>query len=270
MNKDSQINKIANNIVDKNYKNKKVKPVFTQMADNARDLLGYKYNPTTGDIRNNDNDVLPAKEAVKINDALEQNFKQHKQDDYFAKLKRLGIEESKIKHPDYPKVSNQPILRNNVNTKSFPNKNPTVSKYKAFKDNQKRELEEKRFNENFEKQYGDKAIGQHIRKKEYANKKAGRAPYQDFSSSDIIVAEDLKEKAANKLKAMNLPKSTDSISDLNIIGSYEPMVPFKKDLAAIQAEENFKKLQREIKEEKFRLANSGLASIMGGDPKYDK
>ena len=67
MNKDSQINKIANNIVDKNYKNKKVKPVFTQMADNARDLLGYKYNPTTGDIRNNDNDVLPAKEAVKIN-----------------------------------------------------------------------------------------------------------------------------------------------------------------------------------------------------------
>ena len=33
------------------------------------------------------------------------------------KLKEYGIEESSIKHPDYPKVSNQPILRNNINVK---------------------------------------------------------------------------------------------------------------------------------------------------------
>ena len=36
------------------------------------------------------------------------------------KLKEYGIEESSIKHPDYPKVSNQPILRNNINGKLTP------------------------------------------------------------------------------------------------------------------------------------------------------
>jgi len=251
------IDKFANKIVDKNYKDKKVKPVFTQIADNARDILSYKYNSTTGKFANNDGE-LPITEAVKVNDALEKNFQDHKRDDY-------------IKQSVYTKVSDQPILRGNVNNKNFPNKNnPTVNKYKAFKDDQKKQLEEKKFNEHMEKEYGEKAMGQYMRKKEYENKKAGKAPYDNFSTSDIIVAEDIKDKAKKRLKAMNLPKSTDSISDLNIIGSYKPIEPFKKDLAAIQAEENFKKLQREIKEEKFRLANSGLASIMGGDPKYDK
>ena len=36
------------------------------------------------------------------------------------------------------------------------------------------------------------------RKKEYANKKAGKAPYEDFSTSDISVAEDLKDKATER------------------------------------------------------------------------
>ena len=57
--------------------------------------------------------------------------------------------------------------------------------------------------------------------------------------------------------------------NFNSYNSYMPP-PIEKDPQMIQAEKNFQKLQREIKEEKFRLANSGLASIMGGDPKYDK
>ena len=42
-----QFNQAAKKIVDNNYKDSKNKPAFTQMAENARDLLGYKYNSTT-------------------------------------------------------------------------------------------------------------------------------------------------------------------------------------------------------------------------------
>ena len=94
-----------------NYKDKKFKPAFTQMADNARDLLGYKYNPVTGKFGNNDNEVSSASEAVKINDALEKNFQDHKQHDY---LKTYGIEESSKKEPGYPKLADVPILNQKI------------------------------------------------------------------------------------------------------------------------------------------------------------
>ena len=111
---------LANKIVDKNYKDKKVKPVFSQIADNARDLLSYKYNSTTGKFANNDDEISSASEAVKVNDALEKNFQDHKRDDYLNRLKKFGIEESSTKVAGYPKVSNQPILQNNIANKLTP------------------------------------------------------------------------------------------------------------------------------------------------------
>ena len=274
-------NRLADNIVDNNYNNSKNKNPFTQAAEKAKEYLSHTYNKTTGKFENFDGVSLPAKEANEVNEFWDKNFQNQKRDDYLAsnklaqketplqtwnrldkqekqrqknyadRLEKYGIEESSKKVPGYPKVSDQPILANNINNKLTPEQrrkqnylktwgiedgphnpdlrniirnsvyeadaekknNPTVNRYKAFKDNQKKKLEEKKFNQHMENEYGAKAIGQHLRKKIYANKKAGRAPYQDFSSSDIIVAEDLKEKAQKRLKAFQTEEKIKQVSN---------------------------------------------------------
>jgi len=188
---------LANKIVDTNYKNSKNKSPFTQAAENAKELLSYTMQD--GHVENNEGTkrLKTLKEAIEINEALDKNFQDHKKDDYLKKLK----------HPGYPKVSNPAILLNNVNTKNFPNKNnPTVDRYKKFK-------EDKKHKEEFEKEYGEKAIVQHIRAKENKNRMSGKAPYENFSSSDLIVAEHAKEKARKRLGALQSNVNRDQRAD---------------------------------------------------------
>ena len=64
----------------------------------------------------------------------------------------------------------------------------------------KEQLKEEKFKKDFEKEYGHEAIKKDILKNINANKRAGKRDYEGFSSSDIIVAEDIKEKARAKLK----------------------------------------------------------------------
>ena len=193
-------NKLANKIVDKSYKNTKNKNPFTQVAENAAKELSFTLRD--GHIENKAGSARlnSVKEAIEINEALDENFNDQKKDDYIKKLKHFGIENSQTKHPDYPKVSNPPIFRNNINNPKITN--PTVNKYKTFKDNKKKELEDKKFNEQFEKEYGDKAIEDRLRARELKNKKEGRAPQADFTSSEQIVAEHAKDKARKKLAAI--------------------------------------------------------------------
>ena len=80
---------------------------FTQVAKNAKDLLGYTYNSTTGKFMNSEGDSLPAKEAVKVNEALDKNVQDHvNHERKVAELKRFGIEEGKEKVSGYPKFQN--------------------------------------------------------------------------------------------------------------------------------------------------------------------
>ena len=108
-----------------------------------------------------------------------------------------------------------------------------MQRYKDFK-------EEKEFNQG----YGDKAIAKHIRSKEYKNKLAGKAPYEDFSTSDIIVAEDMKDKAKARLKALQTTQKLDpeikeiseKITDLETISRDAELTNLRKKF-----EEVFKK-----------------------------
>ena len=169
-------NKLANKIVDKDYQNTKNKNPFTQIAENARKELSYSYNSTTGTMRNNDGQEVPMKDAVKANEMWDKNFQDSKKDDYIAKLK---------------------------NQKPLPAENPTVNKYKAFKEKQQKKIEDEKFKKHMEDEYGDKAIAKVLRAKENKNRIAGKRPYEDFSGSDIIVAEDVKEKARAQLKVLD-------------------------------------------------------------------
>jgi len=204
------VKKFATKIVDKHYQKNKGKTPLTHVAENARDILGFKYNGTTGTIMNSDGKSLPANEAVKINDALEKNFQDHKQDDYIAQLKHFGNIHSQKKVSGYPraapktKLANMPIVSRNINNSK--NKaaktNPTIERYKQFKEDQKFKAEEKKFNEDFEKEYGEQAIKNYVRAKVNKNKREGKAPYENMSTSDMIVGEYAKEDAKKKLAAI--------------------------------------------------------------------
>jgi len=204
------VKKFASKIVDNHYQKNKGKTPLTHVAENARDILGFKYNGTTGTIMNSDGRSLPANEAVKVNDILEKNFQDQKTDDYLKKLKHFGIENSQTKHPKYPraapntKLANVPILSRNINHKKPKpqNSNPTIERYKQFKEDQKFKAEEKKFNEDFEKEYGEQAIKNYVRAKVNKNKREGKAPYENMSTSDIIVGEFAKEDAKKKLAAI--------------------------------------------------------------------
>ncbi len=195
-----QQNKLANKIVDTNYNKNKHKTPFTQVAENAVKHLGFTYDAASRTYTNDDGQTVSENEAREINKGLNKNFQDQKQDDYLALLKRNNIQESKIKHPGYPrpapktKLANMPIINRNINnSKNIAAKtNPTIERYKQFK-------EEKKFNEDFEKEYGDKAIEKYVRSKVYENKKAGKADYEDLPSHYLIVGEHAKDKAKERL-----------------------------------------------------------------------
>jgi len=213
------IKKYADKIVDTNYKNSKNKNPFTQVAENAVKELSFTMRD--GHIENNEGTtrLKTIKEAVEMNEALDKNFQDQKNDDYIKQLRHWGIEESQKKHPDYPKVSNPPILRNNINrvSKAAPVKlNPTVNKYKAFKEKQKKALEDKKFDEQFKKDYSDQAMENYVRGKVNKNIRAGKAPYEDLPTSYLIVGEHAKDKAKAKLKAIQTQaKMNPEIQDIS-------------------------------------------------------
>ena len=154
--------KLANKIVDKNYQQNKNKSPFTQVAENAAKELSYGLKD--GFIENNagtqrlDN----IKEAIEINTALDENFQKQKEDDHIKWLKHHGAVNGQTKVPGYPKFEKSiPILQNNINNQKITN--PTVNKYKAFKEKQKKALEDKKFDEEFKKDYSDQAIEKYVR-----------------------------------------------------------------------------------------------------------
>jgi len=273
-------NKLADKIVDKNYQKNKNKLPFVQVAENAVNELSFKMKD--GFIENNAGNkrLDNVGEAIKINEALDKNFKDQKQDSYLALLesnrlaanetprqtwdreasykgnraaameaKRLdelqqkddldkmvhfGIENSSVKHPDFPKSPPKARLTPAERRKNLYNKkyglskqydvkkenggvkyvgsrqhlydekdtNPTVAKYAAFKENKKKQEEEKKFNENYEKEYGDAAVKKWLRAREHKNLRAGKRGYDGFSTENIIVAEQVKDEAKKSLAAI--------------------------------------------------------------------
>ena len=58
--------------------------------------------------------------------------------------------------------------------------------------------------------------------------------------------------------------------DLNTYRPFTPLEPIVKDPQMIEAERRYENVKKEIKEEQYKNAHSGIASIVGGDPKYGK
>ena len=238
--KTTHTKQLADKIVDTDYKNSKNKNPFTQVAENAVKELSFTMRD--GHIENNEGTsrLKGAKEAIKINEALDKNFQDQKTDDYLKSIK--------------PKLQYVPILNRNIN--NIAKTNPTVQRYKDFK-------EDKKFRENFEKDYGEKAIEQHIRGKENKNRMSGKAPYENFSSSELIVAEHAKDKAKARLKAIQTPHTIDPHIQ-GISKSITDLQNLRKEIDEIDLKRKFDEARRKKEDpDKYR----GIGSILSLGPK---
>ena len=75
--------------------------------------------------------------------------------------------------------------------------------------------------EYMEKEYGDKTIEAGIRGKIQNNKRQGRAPYEGFATHDMIIAENMKDRAKRQIKAA--AKRTDDLMVKAIRNSSTPV-----------------------------------------------
>ena len=73
----------------------------------------------------------------------------------------------------------------------------------------KKELADKKYKDDFEKEYGRDAIKKRVLQKIQKNKRAGKLEYDDFATHDIIIAETIKDEAKEKLAAQSA--KTDSL-----------------------------------------------------------
>ena len=85
-----------------------------------------------------------------------------------------------------------------------------------------KQIEKEKFKKDFEKEYGDGAIKKDILGKVQANRKAGKRDYENFTTSQIIVADDIATKAKGQLNVMQ--KNKKNIVNKPAAGSGHVMV----------------------------------------------
>ena len=179
----------ADQIVDKHYIKQKNKPPFTQVAENAVKQLSFEMKD--GHIINNAGTerINTVKEAIEINEALDKNLLDHKTDDYIKYIEsnrlarkekpsatwtRLDNQEKQRQKDHLNKLEHFSIENSNVKHKDYPKKAPVpLNRYQVFNEKKKKALEEKEFNKKFEQEYGDRAIEKDLRAKEMANRRSG-------------------------------------------------------------------------------------------------
>jgi len=143
----------------------------------------------------------------KANKLMDQKLQGNKTLNYINQNKNMYQQENNKMLPTRTKLANMPILARNIknykNSKTPPTKtNATVERYKQFKEDKKLKEEDKKFNEDFEKEYSDQAARNYVRGKVNKNIKAGKAPYEDLPSSYLIVGEDTKARAHKQLASI--------------------------------------------------------------------
>ena len=108
-----------------------------------------------------------------------------------------------------PKLAELPIIKQNIKngvhysgSREHLYDNPTVKKYADFKENKKIKEQELKSKKEYEAEYGEIAIQNHVRAKVNKNKREGKRDYENLSSNDILVNEMSKDKAKEKLAAI--------------------------------------------------------------------
>ena len=267
----------ADQIVDRHYKTQKNKPPFTQVAENAVKELSFRMKD--GFIENNagNHRLDTVAEAIELNEALDKNFQDHKTDDYKKLIEsnrlarkekpsetwtRLDKQEKQRQKDHLNKLEHFAIENSSVKHKDYPKKPPVpLNRYQQFKEKQKKDLEEKEFNKKFEQEYGDRAIEKDIRAKEMANRRAGKFPYENFTTSELIVSEHAKDRSKQILKSLKNPVVKDKdVEDISRQISLMEQSRKQTEAEQVKAKREYDAVMNQPKDDD---TDKGLGSILG-------
>jgi len=113
--------------------------------------------------------------------------------------------------------------------------------------------------------YSNEGLKKHILKRQRENIKSGRRIYEGFSSSDIVVSEDIKEKAKAKLKQLkNFEKSNPIKLNINKPAPRSLTPNSSLDLQKQRLDQMIKESEQEKAREKLINSTRGLASFAPG------
>ena len=186
-----------------------------------------------------------------------QGSKQHKTDvmEYINK---------KVEMYDGPRISDQPILKANIN-------NRYVNKSLNNFENRTENKDVVTFDPTTQL-FTDET--RNIAFKDYKNAKAWNDKINGQPTATGQQVNDLKARLDNARDYSYEPKKKKISTPLepvklDLTPTYLPPA-IEKDPQMEIAQRNFERLNNEIREEKFKNANSGLAALVGGDPEYGK
>ena len=91
------------------------------------------------------------------------------------------------------------------------------------------EIKKEKFDRYMDKEYGHEAIKKDVLKQVYQNKKAGKAPYENMSTSSIIVAETVKDAAKAELARLKGPAKNKKILPIEVDPTHPDGFFFKND-----------------------------------------
>ena len=140
-------------------------------------------------------------------------------------------------------------------------------------------LEDKKFDEQFKKEYSDQAMENYVRGKVNKNIRAGKAPYEDLPTSYLIVGEHAKDKAKKKLAEIKIEhiKLEPSYIDYRLsLKDSEPRITLEEHMAktapreadplgitALKGAKNFKRTF-DTANKKFNLNSpNGVSGLLG-------
>ena len=273
----NQIKQKADQIVDKHYQQNKNKPPLTQVAENAVKELSFQM--TDGFIENiaGNHRLKNVGEGIEINTALDKNFQDHKTDDYKKLIEsnrlarnekpsetwtRLDKQEKQRQRDHLNKLEHFAIENSSVPHKDYPKKAPLpLNRYQVFNEKKKKALEEKEFNKKFEQEYGDRAIEKDIRAKEMSNRRAGKFPYENFTTSELIVSEHAKDRAKQILKTISTPpKINKEVEDISRNISLLELNRKQREADLIKSKRKYDEVMNQPKDDDTK---KGLGSILG-------
>ena len=165
---------------------------------------------------------------------------------------------------DGPRISDQPILKANIN-------NRYVNKSLNNFENRTENKDVVTFDPTTQL-FTDET--RNIAFKDYKNAKAWNDKINGQPTATGQQVNDLKARLDNARDYSYEPKKKKISTPLepvklDLTPTYLPPA-IEKDPQMEIAQRNFERLNNEIREEKFKNANSGLAALVGGDPEYGK
>ena len=221
-----------------------------------------------------------------VNKLVDQKLQGNKTLNYINQNKNMYQKEHNKMLPTNTKLADVPILKRNIKYPKPVKTNPTIERYKNFKEEQKFKEEELKFNKEFDKEYSHAAMEKDMLAKENKNIREGKAPHAGFTSSDQIIAVTARDKAKEQLDAIkaehvklkaSYTDDTSYIDDVPVFKNTGPRITLDEHMAkaaprvmdepgitALKGVRNFRNIV-DTTQQKFPKKARGIGPLISGE-----